>query len=86
MLVTGHFEHGVATLEIVAQNQAGSLELGEDPVNGCQADIIALLKQFLVDILGTEMMVILSALENAQNLHPRQGDFQADLSKFGIFR
>ncbi len=41
VLFIGQLEHGGAALEIVAQHDAGLLELGQHPVNRGQAHVLA---------------------------------------------
>ncbi len=48
-------EDSLARLEMVATQQAGLLELGEYPVNGCQTDIEVFGQQKLVHVLGRQV-------------------------------
>ena len=67
--------------EIVPGYETGSLELGQDPVDGREADVLARLQQLLVNILRTHVPR-LRALEDLENLQARQRDLQAGLTEF----
>lgn len=72
-------EHRVPPLEMMALHQAGGLELRQDPVDRRQADILTGLEQGLVDVLRA-LVPVTAGLEDIQDLHPGQRDFQADLA------
>ena len=55
VLAAVEFVHRLAALEIVLEHQARRLELGEHAVDGGQADVVALLQQLPVDVLGREV-------------------------------
>ena len=80
------FEYGMTTIEVVAFDQAGGLELGQYAVDGGQAHVLTGFHQSLVHILGAH--VALSGdgrIEHLQNLHTRQGDLEAGLAQFAVF-
>lgn len=78
------FEYGAATLKIVPLHQTGGLELGENPVNGSQADVLARVQQRPVDLLGGHVEFRIT-LQDAENFYPRQGDFQSSFPEIPIF-
>ncbi len=84
VLALVELEYRGAALEVVAFHQFRRFELGQDPVDGGQGDILALLQQQLVDILGTDML-ILALLQNLQDLDPGQCDFQSRLAYLLVF-
>jgi len=65
-------EYRLPAFEVVTAHQPGTLELGEDSVDGCEADLLSFLEEYLVDILCAQMPLI-AALERIENLDPRQG-------------
>src|SRR5690606_30948214 len=70
---------GLAGLEVVLEHQAGGLELGQHPVDRCQADVLALLQQQAVDVLGGDVpwRGVFEQLKDAQ---ARLGDLQAGVA------
>jgi len=50
--------NGLATLEIVLEHEAGGLELGQHPVDRRQADLVAMLEQLAVDVLGGHVVLV----------------------------
>ena len=85
MLIRGQLENRVTTLEVMPDNQTGSLELGQYPIDGSQAHIVPMLEKRPVDILGTH--VVLAAfhgLQHLQDLDSRQRDLQARLAQFMV--
>ena len=67
---------GLAGLEVVAVQQAGLLELGQDAVDGGQADVHIVGQQDLVDILRRQVPYG-AVLEDFQDFQARQGGLQA---------
>ncbi|VFT53264.1 Uncharacterised protein [Pseudomonas aeruginosa] len=80
----GELEHGMAAIEVVTHHQAGGLELGQHPIDGCQAHVLACFHQRLVHVFGAHV-ALLGRVEHLQDLDPRQGHFKAGFSKFAIF-
>lgn len=78
------FEHGMAAIEVVADDEAGSLELGKHAVDRRKAYVLAGFHESLVHILGTHVTLI-GGVEHLKDLHPRQGDLQTGFAKFVIF-
>lgn len=76
--VAVQLEHGLAAFEMMAADQTGAFELGQDPVDRRQTDLLAGLQQFLVHVLGAQMPLI-AALENPEDLDPRQRHPKAGL-------
>ena len=75
------FEHRMATLEMVALDQASRLELGQHAVYGRQADLLAGFLQRSKNLFGGQVHAILM-LQHVENLHARQRDLQARLLEF----
>src|SRR5271165_5963652 len=48
-------EHRHAALEMVAGNESGGLELGEDAIHRRQADVLIRYQKLLVDVLGAHV-------------------------------
>lgn len=78
------FEHRAATLEIVPLYETGGLELGEDPVHGSQADILARIEERPVDFLSRHVEFRIT-LQDAEDFYSRQRDFESGLSEISIF-
>jgi hypothetical protein len=70
-------EDGLARFEVMALEEAGLFELGEDPIDGGQADIHVFGDQEAIDVFGGEM-AILDLLEQVEDLEPREGCLEAD--------
>lgn len=81
VFATVQFVDGLAALEVVLDHDTGGLELGQHPVDCGQADIFLVGKQFLVDVLGGEVMGIL-VFEDLQDAHTGMGHFQPGPAQF----
>jgi len=79
MIIASHLEHSMTTLEIMPQHQAGRLKLGQNPVDSRQTHVISLIKQLLINVLSTEM-VLFRVFQNVEDFHSRQSNLQADFS------
>ena len=69
-------EHGLARLEVMADQEAGLLELRQHAIDGGEADVESLGKQQLVDVLGGQV-THLRRLEQVDDLEPRQRRLEA---------
>ncbi len=81
MIVMGtiaQFKNRLPPLKMAAADQPRPLELGEDPINRGQADLLALLEEFPIDLLSAEMTFI-AALKDAEDLDARRRDLQPRL-------
>ncbi len=78
-------EHRHAILEVVAGDQACGLELREHAVHRGKADVLVGLQQRAVDVLGREVAG-LAALEDLEDLQPRQGYLQPGLAQVLAFQ
>jgi len=65
-----------AVIEHVLSNQSRGLELIEYPINGGQTNVLALLDQQPVDIVGGNVLLA-GAVQQLENSQARQGNFQA---------
>ena len=72
-------EYRVPAFEVVPRYQPCRLELRQHTIDGSQANLLARVQEFLVDILGTGMPVC-GTLENFEDLESRQRNFQAGLT------
>ena len=70
--------NGFAAFEMVAYQQPGLFELGEDSIHGGKADIHVFREEHAVDILGGEMTYF-ALLEQVENFKARQGGFESDV-------
>jgi len=78
-------EHRLVALEVVAIHQACLLKLGQHPVDGGQANLLAAFQQLAIDGLGTQMPVI-GIFQQFQDLHPGQGHLQSGLFQILAFQ
>ncbi len=78
MVAFVELEDRLARFEVMALQEAGLLELGEDPVNGGQADIHVFGDQQAIHVLGGEVAV-LGLLEQVEDLQSGEGCLQADI-------
>ena len=85
MLIRGQLENRVTTLEVMPDHQAGSLELGQHPIDGREAHIVSVLEKRPIDILGTHVMLAaFHGLQHLQDLDSRQRYLQARLAQFMV--
>ena len=75
MPVVGELEHGLARFEEVSFQQAGLLELGQHPINGCETDVHSVVDEDAIDILRRQMPV-LRLLKEFEDLEPGVGSLQ----------
>jgi len=85
MATTIELEDGLPAVEVVATYQPGPFELGQHPIHSGEADLLPVLQQCLVDILGAQMIRV-AGFEHVENLDPRQGDFEPRLLDLFIFQ
>ena len=78
MLTLVEFENRLAGLEVVALEQTGLLELGEDPVYGGKANIHFLLNQQPVYVFRRKMTFV-RMLEQIEDLQAGQRCLEADI-------
>lgn len=84
MFATIKLVDSLPTFEIVFDDDACRLELGQHAINRRQTDILPIGEQFLVDIFGSEVLNTLF-LENLKNAHPWMGHLEADSAQlFGF--
>jgi hypothetical protein len=55
-------------------HEPGRLELGQHAIDRGQADLVAVLEQPAVDVLGGEVVLGLLLLQQLEDAHPRMGD------------
>jgi hypothetical protein len=77
-------ENGHAVLEMVPRDQPRSLELGQYPIHGGQADVLVRTQQALVDVFGRFVPDVV-ALEDLQDLQARDRDLQPCISQVLAF-
>ena len=71
----GKFEHGVAALEVMADDELGAFELGQYPVYGGQANVFTGVAQGIVDFFSTHVLAVtLVRFQYLQNFDARQRD------------
>ena len=76
VLALVELEHRLAGFEVVADEEAGLLELGEHAIDGREADVEAFGQQQLVDVLGGQVPD-LRRLEEVDDLEARQRGLEA---------
>ena len=79
MLAPIDFVHRLPALEIVLEHEAGGLELGQDAVDGGQADIVVMFEQAAIDVLGSEMPAG-RGFEDFEYAQARMRDLEAGLA------
>ena len=82
MVLVVQFEHRTVTFEVVANDQAGVFELGQDPIHGCEPDTFFIFKQYPVNVLGGHVPNF-AAFKNGQDLEPGKRGLESGL--FQIF-
>lgn len=68
------FEHGFPAFEIVPNQNARQLKLGQHAVNRGETHVLTAGKQLLVDIFGAQVMIC-AVFEQIKHLKARQRDF-----------
>ena len=76
--------NGFATFKMAATQNAGLLELGQDPVNRGQTNVGVLQQQGSEDLLGAQMPLF-AALKQLQNFESGQGGFQPGVFESIVF-
>ena len=76
-------EHRLAALEMMAADETGPLELGQDTIDGGEANVLSALQQRLVDVLRAHVAAV-AGLEDIENLHPRQRDLESGLLDLAV--
>ena len=71
--------HRMAALEVVLEHEAGRFELGQYPVDGGQADFLAIAEQVPVDVLGGHVPGP-GLFQQFQDPQPRMGHLQPGLA------
>jgi len=80
VLAVVEFVHRLATLEIVLEHQAGRFELGKHPVHRRQADVVAVVEQLAVDVLGRKVLAP-GGLEHIEDAHARVRHLESGLAQ-----
>ena len=78
MMAFVELEDGLAGFKVMAFEQAGLLELGEDAVNGGQADVHVLGDEQTVHVFRGEVTIV-GLLEEVEDLEPRRSGLEADV-------
>ena len=73
-------EHRHAVFEMMARHQAGGFELRQHAIDGGESDVLARAEQPLVDLFGRHVARG-AALENLEDLQPRQRDLEPGLAR-----
>jgi hypothetical protein len=74
-----------AAFEMMALDQLGRFELREHPIDRGKADVLALVDQRAIDILGRQVATVI-AREDLEDLHARQRDLESRLAKVAGFQ
>ena len=74
------FENRASGFEMMALQEAGLLELGQNPIHGCQADLDAFGQQLPVHVLGTHVAHA-AGLEKFENAQARTGCLEPDIAQ-----
>ena len=72
------FKHGSASFKMMAFQQTCLLELRQDAIDSCQADILVVLDQLAVNLFGGEVLLS-GILEQFQDFEPGMGGLEADV-------
>ena len=64
-------EDRLTALEMVALDQAGGFKLGQDAVDGSQANLFTGAQQGFIDILGSQVRILI-LLQNIENFQAWQ--------------
>lgn len=73
------FENGMATFEVVPDDESRRLKLREHPINSRQADLFMSVQQLAVDVLGREVLVGMR-LKDFENLEAGKRDLEARIT------
>ncbi|MPM31290.1 hypothetical protein SDC9_77845 [bioreactor metagenome] len=75
------FVDGLAAFEVAAQQDAGLLELRENAVNGCKADVGTFFQQYAENVFSRHV-TLLSFLEDVEDLQSGKRRFEAGAFQF----
>ncbi len=84
MLTPVQLEHRRTALKVVAGDEAGSLKLGQDPIDRGQTDVLIGFQQAAVNVLGREVMSGFNG-QNVEDLDARRRDLQARFAQILAF-
>ena len=82
MVALVQFVHRFAGFEVVAQQDAGLLELGEHAVDGGDADFDAVFQQDAVNVFRTQVQIGVG-FEQVEDFQARAGNFQTVVFQLG---
>ncbi len=85
MMAAFQLEHGMAAFEMVAGNQAGSLELREHPIDRGQTDVFAAIHQAPIDFFSRQMTGR-TVLKHLDDLQTRQRHLQSRIAEILRFQ
>ncbi len=88
MMVMGalvELEDSHPVLEMMTSDQARCLELRKHAVNGSEPDVLVRVEERAVNVFGRKMACGGGALEDLENLQPRQRHFQTGFTKVLAF-
>lgn len=83
-LVAGLRRPAGTVVEHVLAHQAGGFELVQHAVDRGQADVLALVDQQAVNVVGGDVLLV-GTVEQLQDAQPREGDLEAGLAQFAGF-
>jgi len=78
------FEDSHAIFKVVARDEARRLELSQHAVDGRKPDVLIRLKEAAIDVFRRQVAGA-AALENLQDLKPRQRDLETNFTKILAF-
>src|SRR5687768_4814654 len=78
-------EDGHAVLEVVTRDETGCFELGENAIDGRETDVLVRFEELTIDGLRGQVMCR-AALEDLENLEPRQRHLQSGFAKVLAFQ
>ena len=82
MILDGDFEYRATALELESADQAGLLALGQNPVDGCDADLFTLLDQHLIEVFCADVTAAI-VLQHLQNLDAGKRNLKTGFLEFG---
>jgi len=82
MVAMIEFEYGLVAVEVMTDQQARLLELGQHTVDRGKADVLALVRKQSIHFLGSHMALV-ALLEQIENFQTWQRGFETDALEIG---
>ena len=84
MLAALDFVDRLAALEVVLGDEAGGFELGQHAIDRGQADLVVVLEQLAINVLGGHVLAV-GSFKDFENAHARMRDLEPGFAQILSF-